>query len=124
MATYQDAIKKITVNLDLKGCDNHSQDWEYEAADPNRIEDFLKYYVNNKLDTIEKRILVKLLLESYNDYVGEKGFSLDYTEKIKKIIKEDRELCGDIIHDWICEGEELEDAFYITPVIREIAKDI
>ena len=101
-----------------------TQDWEYEVADPNRIEDFLEFYINNKLDTVEKRILIKLLLESYNDYVGEKGFNLDYTKKIKKILERERTLCEDIIQVWLCVGEELEDAFYITPAIREIARDV
>ena len=122
--TYREAVKKIAANLNLKGGDKHSQDWEYEVADPNRIEDFLEYYINNKLDTVEKRILIKLLLESYNDYVGEKGCNLDYTKKIKKILERERTLCEDIIQVWLCVGEELEDAFYITPAIREIARDV
>lgn len=124
ISTYREAVKKIAANLNLKGDDKHSQDWEYEVADPNRIEDFLEFYVTNKLDTVEKRILIKLLLESYNDYVGEKGFNLDYTKKIKKILEKERILCEDIIQVWSCEGEKLEDAFYITSAIREIAKDV
>ncbi len=124
ISTYREAVKKIVANLNLKGGDKHSQDWEYEAADPDRIEDFLKFYINNKLDAVEKRILVKLLLESYNDYVGENGFNLDYTKRIKKILEKEKALCEDIIRVWLCEGEELEDAFYITPVIREIVKNV
>ena len=92
ISTYREAVKKIAANLNLKGGDKHSQDWEYEVADPNKIEDFLKFYKNNKLDTVEKRILIKLLLESYNDYVGEKGFILDYTKNIKKILEKEKTL--------------------------------
>lgn len=92
ISTYWEAVKKIAANLNLKGGDKHSQDWEYEVADPNKIEDFLKFYKNNKLDTVEKRILIKLLLESYNDYVGEKGFILDYTKNIKKILEKEKTL--------------------------------
>lgn len=124
ISTYRKAIKKIAANLNLKDDDKHSQDWEYEVADPNRIEDFWQFYMNNKLDTVEKRIIIKLLLESYNDYIGENGFKLDYTKKIKKILEKEKTLCEDIIRVWSCEEEKLEDAFYITPIVREIAKNI
>ncbi len=121
--TYQEAIKKIAANLNLK-YDIHSQDWEYESADSNRIEEFLGYYINNKLNSIEKIILLKILLESYNDYVIEKGFNSYYSKKLKEILKNENALFKDIIKYWSCEGEELEDSFYITPFIREVAKSL
>lgn len=121
---YKDAVKRISEDLNLKIRNQYSQDWEYESADSDRVGEFLEYYVNHKLNSTEKQILVKLILESYNDYVGEKGFHLYYTKKVRKILESEYELHNDIIKYWSCEGEELENAFYITPLIREIAESM
>ena len=123
ISEYQKEKERIAFDLKLKGGDKHSQDWEYEVADPNRLDEFLKFYLNNKLSPTEKRILIKLILESYNDYVGEKGFNIDYTKELTIILEKEKTLCKDIIKVWSCEGEELEDAYYITPIIRKIANE-
>ena len=123
METYQKAVIKIALALNLEESNSHSQDWEYEAADSNRIGDFLEFYISNELNMAEKRILIKLLLESYNDYVEKKGFNSDYTRKIKTILEKEKRLFEDIILEWSCQEENLENSFYITPIIREILKD-
>lgn len=120
--TYQEAIEKIATNLNLKRGDRYSQDWEYEVADSNRIKDFIDYYESNELDSVEKKILIKLILESYNDYVGENGCNLSFEKKLAEILKSEYVLYNDIIQSWSCEGEALEDSYYITAFIRKIAE--
>ena len=92
-------------------------------ADPNRLEDFFDYYINNKLSSDEKRTLMQLILESYNDYVGKEGFNSDYSSKLRNILKKDLNLYMDLIDDWSCDKEDLEDCYEITPLIREIRKN-
>ena len=123
MEIYQKAATKIALALNLEESNSHSQDWEYEVADSNRIGDFLEFYISNELNMAEKRILIKLLLESYNDYVEKKGFNSDYARKIKTILEKEKRLFEDIIQEWSCQEENLENSFYITPIIREIIKD-
>ena len=123
MEIDQKAATKIALALNLEESNSHSQDWEYEVADSNRIGDFLEFYISNELNMAEKRILIKLLLESYNDYVEKKGFNSDYARKIKTILEKEKRLFEDIIQEWSCQEENLENSFYITPIIREIIKD-
>lgn len=121
---YQKAKKRLGHDLNLESGDQYSQDWEYEVADSSRIDEFSNYYSSNKLNPVEKKILINILLESYNDYAGIYGLDSSHNKTIKDILKNERDLCVDIIQIWSCEGENLEDSFYITPLIREIAKEI
>ena len=87
METYQKAVIKIALALNLEESNSHSQDCEYEAADSNRIRDFLEFYISNELNMAEKRILIKLLLESYNDYVEKKDSIPIIRERSKQFWK-------------------------------------
>lgn len=120
---YQKAKEKFIRELDLNPGDEHSQDWEYEAADAGSINAFLACTRVYGLSTLEKRMLSRLLLESYNDYVGQHGLDMYYSTAIKMFLREDRELFTDIIQEWSCEGAAPEDSFYITPLIREVMED-
>lgn len=116
---YQKAKEKFVREFDLDPGDEHSQDWEYEAANADKVGTFLRYYKERELAPLEKRMLIKLLLESYNDYVSQRGFDPYYSLAIKCLLKENRELVADIIQEWACEGAAEEDSFYISALIRE-----
>lgn len=64
-------------------------------------------------------MLIKLLLESYNDYVSQRGFDPYYSLAIKCLLKENRALFADIIQEWACEGAAEDDSFYISALVRE-----
>ncbi len=116
-------VERLAKELNLHSGDVFTQDWGYEVADPNRLEDFFDYYINNKLSSDEKRTLMQLILESYNDYVGKEGFNSDYSSKLRNILEKDLNLYRDLIDDWSCDKEDLEDCYEITPLIREIRKN-
>lgn len=117
---YKNAIEKLSSDLKLNKGDQYTQDWEYEVSEMNKINEFIEYYKNTELNSIEKRILINIILESYNDYVGERGEDSYYSEILNQILKKDFILYKDIIQYWSCEGEELIDAFYLTPLMRKI----
>lgn len=117
-------IEKLAKELNLPKGDRFTQDWEYEVADSGKTGVFLEYYKNNKLNADEKQTLMRLILESYNDYVGESGYKDNFSNELRDILQKESTLYHDIIEDWACVGEDWEDCFAITPLIREIRKDI
>ena len=48
---------------------NHDgmQDWEYEVADPEKINDFFEVYKNESTVEDEKFVLLEMLLQSFED---------------------------------------------------------
>ena len=65
----REAIEKLSRELKLPEPDEFSQDWQYEVADLTRLEEFVMFYLNNKLNKNEKFTLMSLILESANDCV-------------------------------------------------------
>lgn len=63
---------------------------------------------------------MRLILESYNDYVYEFGYNSVFSNKLKQILLNEETLYGDIIDYWACGDDELEDCFAITSFMREL----
>lgn len=119
-----ETIKKLTKELGLKKTSEFTQDWEYEVADANQLAAYIEYYQKSLLNINERATLMRIVLESYNDYITLKNDDDDeYGEIIKSLIKKDYSIHKEVIKTWACEGEEsLEDCFYITPFIRDICR--
>lgn len=49
------------------------QDWDWDFADSDRIEEFIKIYNLGVLTDNEKVALMSLIVESYNDYIFKYG---------------------------------------------------
>ncbi len=116
----KETIDKLTRNLNLKGADEFTQDWEYEVADVSQLSDYVDYYEKNDLNLNEKATLMRMILESYNDFlIVEKGEDI-FRERIKKILKKDTSIHNDTLEYWLCNDEETDGCFAITPFIKEI----
>ena len=113
---------KMISDLHLEMPHQHCQDWEIEVANCNRIFEFINYFDNHNLNDFEKYFLIYVILESYEDYLTT-GKNQEVELKIKKYLKENFELCKDILEEYSCEGQPLEDCFLITPLIRSINTD-
>ena len=48
----REAIEKLSRELKLLEPDEFSQDWQYEVADLNRLEEFVMFYFDEKLNNI------------------------------------------------------------------------
>ena len=46
------------------------QDWEWEVADPNRIDEFLSAYESGELDDDERFTLMETMIQSFEDFDG------------------------------------------------------
>lgn len=111
-------------NLHLEYPHSHCQDWELEVSDSNRIFEFIDYFDTHSLKDFEKYFLIYVILESYNDYLSfNKNQNIE--TKIREYLKDNFEICKDIIEEYCCndDGENLEDCFLITPLIRDINEE-
>ena len=117
-----EAIKKLTKELKLG--DNYSQDWEYEVTDPDRLDEFIRHYHCGQLSDVEKFTLMLLILASYDDWLCVRHHGVDYWEDIKKILIQDEALHRNTVKYWSCEGNNIEDCFSITPLIRSLKTEL
>lgn len=46
------------------------QDWEWEVADPNRLDDFISAYQSGELDDDELFTLMEMIVQSFDDLGG------------------------------------------------------
>lgn len=117
------AITSLIKKLNLPKRSKYSQDWEYEIADSERVDEFITYYQNNLSDEDEKFTLMLIIIESCNDAISENNLENKTWEKVKKSLMEDYYIHKQTIDYWCSEEEkDIEDCFAITPLIREIKK--
>jgi hypothetical protein len=112
--------EKLIRDLNLSPGESYTQDWVWEVSDFKRIESFLIYYQETILNFEEKRALINIILDSYEEYAGVNGYNLNYSRQIKQILEEENEIFEDVIQYWSREGEELEYCFLITPLVRSV----
>lgn len=115
-----ETIRKLTVELNLKGADKHTQDWELEVANASQLPQYIDYYKTKKQNVNEATTLMRIILEAYNDYL-EMGFKEDtYGTEIKVLLENEYRFHEETIKTYACENDDLEDCFAITPFIRTI----
>ena len=115
------AIESLIKGLNLPELTPYCQDWEYEVSNPKRIAEFIEYYENTIVDEDEKFTLMVIIISSCNDALEEdEGLDKKLWEKIKCLLIKDRAIHKNTIDYWAIDGLELEDCFYITPLIRSL----
>lgn len=79
--------EKLIRDLDLSPGEAYTQDWVWKVSDFRRIETFLQYYRETILNFEEKRALLNIILDSYEEYVGVNGYNLNYSRQIEQIVE-------------------------------------
>lgn len=120
----KEAIKILTDKLKLKQPSDHSQDWEYESADMNRVEEFLDYYLCNDLSSEEKFALMLLMLASLDDMFSMAHIDTKLWEKFEHILYQDYDIHKNTIDYWACGDEPIEDCYSLTPFMRKFKKQM
>ena len=80
----------------------------------------MDYYEIGNLDDEVKFTLMILMIGYCNDMVGENNLDVYLWENVKKILIEEKELHFPTIEYWSSLDTDLEDAWYIAPLIREL----
>lgn len=106
------------------------QDWPVEVADARRVEEFLRLYQTEALDSEEKRALMALIVCSYDEC--DKGDEQSWSE-IREILIAEAKLHAGLIVYWSCVAEAEngswyfepdEHCFYITPRMRSVLRQV
>lgn len=113
-----EAMAKVSKDLRLP-FHKHMYDWDIEVSDINRIDEFLKYYKDNDLSLEERRVMVALVIASFDFYlieVSENGNKL--WDSIIEVMKDDILLFDGIREYWtmkheVYEGGEFDVAKYL-----------
>ncbi|MCR9141059.1 MAG: hypothetical protein NXI24_02220 [bacterium] len=101
--------------------DPHMQDWEIECANPERVEEFTRYYVENNLDDDEKFTLMALILGSFEEYCESASPAEGLWRRIKNLLIQDHEIQKTHIVYYQCrESNDEAEFFSISKRMREI----
>lgn len=112
------AIRKLAKRFEMP-IDPHTQDWEYEVADPERIDEFLAAYNSSELDEDERFTLMETLIESFED-LGEGAEAHSRWPELIRLLEENAELHASTLWSWSCPGSDVEDSWRVTPYMREV----
>jgi hypothetical protein len=121
MILKKDTIEQLSKEL-LLPYTGAEQDWEIEMANSKRINDFLRFYLQNDLSTDKKIAVMSLILASYEDFLNENNLEIDDRwDEIKSILESQKLIFEDLINYWSLFNEVDEDnLFRISPIMRNI----
>ena len=121
----KEAIDSLIMKLNLPEKDEFSQDWEYEVSDSKRLEEFIEFYQKNELTKDEKFTLMIIILESCDEAILKDELSEKIWSEVEEILINDKEIHEKTIDYWSWyDNENIEDCFYITPLVRKISEKI
>jgi hypothetical protein len=114
------AINELVAQYDYPHSD-WMQDWPYEIADPNKIENYFRHY-DEQTDEDKKFSLMEMLIQALTDIENENEFNENW------ILLKERIISNFKIHEytifyWSCFGKNLSDCWEITPKMRELWKE-
>ncbi len=99
--------------------DHFMQDWEYEVADPNRIDEFIDAYLSNELNEDEKFALMETILQSFE----ESSKTLDSDQQwntILQLLEDNLDIHATTICYWAFGNSAYTLCWRITPDLRKI----
>lgn len=100
--------------------DTSMQDWAWEIADPNRIDEFLEAYRRGNLDDDERFTLMETIIQSFED-----GFQAPESDprwfEVLDLLKTRIDLHIFTVWYWADTDQEcLGDTWLVTPSIRKL----
>ncbi len=114
------AIEKLAQRVDLPH-GPHMQDWAWEVADPNRIDEFLDVYTSGELDDDERFTLMEMLIQSFADLEGDLERHSRW-EDLLALLEENVELHAWTIWYWgKPAAHEVEPEWRVAPYLWELA---
>ena len=106
------------------GFPNHPgmQDWPWEVADAERLDEFLAAYENGGLDDDERFTLMEILLQSFEDLGQSSGFDARW-DRTLEILDRNIDLHACSVWYWSSlENDNPEDQWRVTPFLRRLVE--
>jgi hypothetical protein len=110
------AIDALAARFSL-GRDPYMQDWEWEVADPERLDEFLAAYDLPELTEDERFVLAEVIIQSFEDSPAD----LEHDSRWRTVLDRlDRSIAihAHTVWYWSCGDEALEDCWRVTPYLR------
>ena len=96
------------------------QDWEWEVADPSRIDEFLAAYESGELSEDERFTLMETIFQSFEELPDSIGSDPRWAQ-VLDILDSHFELHAYSIWYWSdLENENGEDSWRVTPFLRQV----
>jgi hypothetical protein len=96
------------------------QDWEYEVADANRIDEFISVYESGELDDDEKFSLMETIIQSFEDLEISLSDEPRW-QRVLNIIENNIELHRYTVWYWsMLENSNKFEQWRVTPFIESI----
>jgi hypothetical protein len=118
----REAIDKLAARFGLPN-DPRMQDWEYQVADPMRVDEFLAAYQSGDLSDDEKFTLMETIIESFN-LIGQSGGDLAVEPRWQRtlaLLDNNLPLHAYSIWYWSCvEAQQEDEIFCLSPFIRRL----
>ncbi|WP_437759584.1 hypothetical protein [Sorangium sp. So ce1389] len=129
LKSQHESIQRICSDLGLPEGDSYTQDWAYELPEEFRTEaDFYKYlnaYTNPTYGDPERHLLMDLALDVANDLLQQdEDVGKMAWHALTNVLRMSPDLHRNQIEYWVAAGEDLEDAFALTPLIREFCNEM
>ena len=118
------ARKSLAVRLELP-LDPYMQDWEWEVADPSRLDEFLNTYLLEALDDDERFALMEVIIQSIEDTESGEIELLPQWKFVEGLLKAAPVLHAKTVNYWSTLADRpLEDCFRVTGPMRRIWAEI
>jgi len=98
------------------------QDWEYEVADAARTEEFLRALETEHLTDDERFTLSETVMECFED-LARAGTDLSTSpqwHRFGRLLRARPSLHAQTLCYWALVGSSLEDAWYVSPLVRPL----
>src|SRR5687767_31318 len=98
---YQKAIRSLTARLQLPPVSPSSQSWEVEVANAEAIQAYQAAYESGVLTDMEKKVLVRVMLESL-EQAAKKSIVVpdELLQRLSSLIQADYQLHRDALLLW------------------------
>jgi hypothetical protein len=118
----KEAVERLAARFGFPTGPN-MQDWEWEVADPSRLDEFQAVYETGDLSEDEKFTLMETILESFEDIarVGADLSSDPRWSRTLAALERNISLHTQSVWYWSClEADGPEEMFHVSPFIRQI----
>jgi hypothetical protein len=124
-----DAIDTICRDLNLPSGGAYCQDWAYELPDEFRTSQWASKYMHAYENVLygneERKLLIKLILDITNDLLEtDHESAINVWLTTKAILRRDSLLHQDKFAYWASADVSLEDAFALTPLMRDLCDEL
>jgi hypothetical protein len=99
--------------------DPQMQDWQWEVADPARLDEFLTAYETAALPDDERFVLMEMILQSFDDTDQVPHGSVSWS-RIEQALDRNIAIHIHTVWYWSCVGDDLADAFRIAAFVRNV----